>query len=158
VIRTTFTEETETDLFGEQAVLCGGTTALVQAGFEVLTEAGYAPEVAYFECLHELKLIVDLMYEGGIARMRYSVSDTAEYGDVTRGPRIIDERVKNEMRRILGEIQSGEFAREWIAEDDAGRPNFSKLREQGAQHPIEETGRKLRSMMSWVDRPITETA
>jgi ketol-acid reductoisomerase len=158
VIRTTFTEETETDLFGEQAVLCGGTTALVQAGFEVLTEAGYAPEVAYFECLHELKLIVDLMYEGGIARMRYSVSDTAEYGDYSRGPRIIDERAKNEMRRILGEIQSGDFAREWIAEDDAGRPNFTKWREQAAQHPIEETGRKLRGMMSWVDRPITETA
>ncbi|HEY2947407.1 MAG TPA: ketol-acid reductoisomerase [Micromonosporaceae bacterium] len=157
-IRTTFTEETETDLFGEQAVLCGGTTALVQAGFEVLTEAGYAPEVAYFECLHELKLIVDLMYEGGIARMRYSVSDTAEYGDYSRGPRIIDKRVKDEMRRILGEIRSGEFAREWIAEDDAGRPNFTKWREQAAQHPIEETGRKLRSMMSWVDRPITETA
>jgi ketol-acid reductoisomerase len=158
VIRTTFTEETETDLFGEQAVLCGGTTALVQAGYEVLTEAGYAPEVAYFECLHELKLIVDLMYEGGIARMRYSVSDTAEYGDYSRGPRIIDERAKNEMRRILGEIRSGEFAREWIAEDDAGRPNFTKWREQAAQHPIEETGRKLRGMMSWVDRPITETA
>jgi ketol-acid reductoisomerase len=158
VIRTTFTEETETDLFGEQAVLCGGATALVQAGFEVLTEAGYAPEVAYFECLHELKLIVDLMYEGGIARMRYSVSDTAEYGDVTRGPRIIDDHVKQEMSKILAEIQSGEFAREWIAEDDAGRPTFAKLREQGAQHPIEETGRKLRSMMSWVDRPITETA
>jgi ketol-acid reductoisomerase len=157
-IRTTFTEETETDLFGEQAVLCGGTTALVQAGFEVLTEAGYAPEVAYFECLHELKLIVDLMYEGGIARMRYSVSDTAEYGDVTRGPRVIDERVKDEMRRILGEVQNGEFAREWIAEDDHGRPNFTKLREQGAAHPIEETGARLRSMMSWVDRPITETA
>jgi ketol-acid reductoisomerase len=157
-IRTTFTEETETDLFGEQAVLCGGTTALVQAGFEVLTEAGYAPEVAYFECLHELKLIVDLMYEGGIARMRYSVSDTAEYGDVTRGPRIIDERVKDEMRRILGEIQSGEFAREWVAEDDNGRPNFTKLREQGANHPIEETGAKLRSMMSWVDRPLNDTA
>jgi ketol-acid reductoisomerase len=157
-IRTTFTEETETDLFGEQAVLCGGTTALVQAGFEVLTEAGYAPEVAYFECLHELKLIVDLMYEGGIARMRYSVSDTAEYGDVTRGPRIVDERVKDEMRRILGEIKSGEFAREWVAEDDAGRPNFTKLREQGAAHPIEEVGAKLRGMMSWVDRPITETA
>src|SRR5499427_6505335 len=157
-IKTTFTEETETDLFGEQAVLCGGTTALVQAGFEVLTEAGYAPEVAYFECLHELKLIVDLMYEGGIARMRYSVSDTAEYGDVTRGPRIVDERVKDEMRRILSEIQTGEFAREWIAEDDAGRPNFTKWREQGAAHPIEETGRKLRGMMSWVDRPITETA
>src|SRR4030095_6554907 len=114
VIRTTFTEETETDLFGEQAVLCGGTTALVQAGFEVLTEAGYTPEVAYFECLHELKLIVDLMYEGGIARMRYSVSDTAEYGDVTRGPRVIDSRVKDEMRRILGEIQNGEFGREWM--------------------------------------------
>jgi ketol-acid reductoisomerase len=157
-IRTTFTEETETDLFGEQAVLCGGTTALVQAGFEVLTEAGYAPEVAYFECLHELKLIVDLMYEGGIARMRYSVSDTAEYGDYSRGPRIIDARAKEEMRRILGEIQSGEFAREWIAENDAGRPNFNKWRAEAAAHPIEETGRKLRGMMSWVDRPITETA
>jgi ketol-acid reductoisomerase len=157
-IRTTFTEETETDLFGEQTVLCGGTTALVQAGFEVLTEAGYAPEVAYFECLHELKLIVDLMYEGGIARMRYSVSDTAEYGDYSRGPRIIDSRVKDEMRRILAEIRSGEFAREWIAEDDAGRPNFTKWREESAAHPIEETGRKLRGMMSWVDRPITETA
>jgi ketol-acid reductoisomerase len=157
-IRTTFKEETETDLFGEQAVLCGGASALVQTGFEVLTEAGYAPEIAYFECLHELKLIVDLMYEGGIARMRYSVSDTAEYGDYSRGPRVIDERAKDEMRRILGEIQSGEFAREWIAEDDAGRPNFTKWREQGAAHPIEETGRKLRGMMSWVDRPITETA
>jgi ketol-acid reductoisomerase len=156
-IKTTFKEETETDLFGEQAVLCGGATALVQAGFEVLTEAGYAPEIAYFECLHELKLIVDLMYEGGIARMRYSVSDTAEYGDVTRGPRVIDEHVKNEMRRILAEVQNGEFAREWIAEDDAGRPNFQKLREAGAAHPIEETGAKLRGMMSWVDRPITET-
>jgi ketol-acid reductoisomerase len=157
-IRTTFKEETETDLFGEQAVLCGGATALVQAGFEVLTEAGYAPEVAYFECLHELKLIVDLMYEGGIARMRYSISDTAEYGDYSRGPRIIDARVKDEMRKILSEIQSGEFAREWIAEDDAGRPNFNKWRAEAAAHPIEETGRKLRGMMSWVDRPITETA
>jgi len=157
-IRTTFTEETETDLFGEQAVLCGGASALVQTGFEVLTEAGYAPEVAYFECLHELKLIVDLMYEGGIARMRYSVSDTAEYGDYSRGPRVIDDRAKDEMRRILGEIRNGEFAREWIAEDDAGRPNFTKWREQGAAHPIEDTGRKLRGMMSWVDRPITETA
>jgi ketol-acid reductoisomerase len=157
-IRTTFKEETETDLFGEQAVLCGGASALVQTGFEVLTEAGYAPEIAYFECLHELKLIVDLMYEGGIARMRYSVSDTAEYGDVTRGPRVIDERVKDEMRKILAEIQSGEFAREWVAEDDAGRPNFRKLQEQGANHPIEETGKKLRSMMSWVDRPLTDTA
>jgi ketol-acid reductoisomerase len=158
VIRTTFTEETETDLFGEQAVLCGGASALVQTGFEVLTEAGYTPEVAYFECLHELKLIVDLMYEGGIARMRYSVSDTAEYGDYSRGPRVIDERVKDEMRRILAEVQSGEFAREWVAEDDAGRPNFTKWREQGAHHPIEETGRKLRGMMSWVDRPLTDTA
>ena len=157
-IRTTFKEETETDLFGEQAVLCGGATALVQTGFEVLTEAGYTPEVAYFECLHELKLIVDLMYEGGIARMRYSVSDTAEYGDVTRGPRVIDARVKDEMRRILGEIQNGDFAREWVAEDDAGRPNFSKLQEQGAEHSIEAVGAKLRAMMSWVDRPITETA
>jgi ketol-acid reductoisomerase len=157
-IRTSFTEETETDLFGEQAVLCGGATALVQTGFEVLTEAGYAPEIAYFECLHELKLIVDLMYEGGIARMRYSVSDTAEYGDLTRGPRVIDGRVKDEMRRILGEVQSGEFAREWIAEDDAGRPHFTKLRELGASHPIEETGRKLRGMMSWVERPLKDTA
>jgi ketol-acid reductoisomerase len=158
VIQTTFKEETETDLFGEQAVLCGGTTALVQAGFEVLTEAGYTPEVAYFECLHELKLIVDLMYEGGIARMRYSVSDTAEYGDVTRGPRIIDSRVKEEMKRILGEIQNGEFAREWVAEDDAGRPNFTKLQQAGAEHSIEQVGARLRGMMSWVDRPITETA
>jgi ketol-acid reductoisomerase len=157
-IKTTFKEETETDLFGEQAVLCGGASALVQTGFEVLTEAGYAPEIAYFECLHELKLIVDLMYEGGIARMRYSVSDTAEYGDYSRGPRVIDARVKEEMRRILGEVQSGEFAREWIAEDDNGRPNFTKWRQEGAAHPIEETGKKLRGMMSWVDRPITETA
>ncbi|MEV0714764.1 ketol-acid reductoisomerase [Asanoa sp. NPDC050611] len=157
-IKTTFKEETETDLFGEQAVLCGGASALVQTGFEVLTEAGYAPEIAYFECLHELKLIVDLMYEGGIARMRYSVSDTAEYGDYSRGPRVIDARVKEEMKRILSEVQSGEFAREWIAEDDNGRPNFTKWRQEGAAHPIEETGRKLRGMMSWVDRPITETA
>jgi ketol-acid reductoisomerase len=158
VIRTTFKEETETDLFGEQAVLCGGAAALVQTGFEVLTEAGYAPEIAYFECLHELKLIVDLMYEGGIARMRYSVSDTAEYGDYTRGPRVIDGRVKEEMRKILAEIQSGEFTRELIAEDDAGRPNFAKMRAEAAAHPIEATGKKLRDMMSWVDRPITETA
>ncbi|MBO4207636.1 ketol-acid reductoisomerase [Micromonospora echinofusca] len=158
VIRTTFKEETETDLFGEQAVLCGGASALVQTGFEVLTEAGYAPEVAYFECLHELKLIVDLMYEGGIARMRYSISDTAEYGDYSRGPRVIDARVKDEMRKILSEIQSGEFAREWIAEDDAGRPNFAKWQAESAAHPIEETGKKLRDMMSWVDRPLNETA
>jgi ketol-acid reductoisomerase len=158
VIKTTFTEETETDLFGEQVVLCGGTTALVQAGFETLVEAGYAPEIAYFECLHELKLIVDLMYEGGIARMRYSVSDTAEYGDVTRGPRIITDAVRDNMRQILREIQDGTFADEWVGEDSAGRPNFAKLIEAGEQHPIEEVGRKLRGLMSWVDRPITETA
>ncbi|MET9261055.1 ketol-acid reductoisomerase [Amycolatopsis sp. NPDC004079] len=158
VIKTTFTEETETDLFGEQAVLCGGASALVQTGFEVLTEAGYAPEIAYFEVLHELKLIVDLMYEGGIARQRYSISDTAEYGDLTRGPRVISPAVKEEMKKILGEIQDGTFAREWVAEDEAGRPNFTKLEEQGNQHPIETTGKKLRDLMSWVDRPITETA
>ncbi len=158
VIKTTFKEETETDLFGEQAVLCGGASALVQAGFEVLTEAGYAPEVAYFECLHELKLIVDLMYEGGIARMRYSISDTAEYGDLTRGPRVITASVKEEMKKILGEIQDGTFASEWVGEDDNGRANYKKLQQEGENHPIEATGKKLRDMMSWVDRPITETA
>ena len=150
VLRTTFAEETETDLFGEQAVLCGGATALVQAGFETLVEAGYQPEVAYFECLHELKLIVDLMYEGGISGMRYSISDTAEYGDYSRGPRIVTDATKAEMRKILGEIQSGEFAREWVAEDDAGRPQFTKYAEQGAAHPIEDVGGRLRSMMSWI--------
>ncbi|KPM57268.1 ketol-acid reductoisomerase [Frankia sp. CcI49] len=149
-LRTTFTEETETDLFGEQAVLCGGASALVQAGFETLVEAGYTPEVAYFECLHELKLIVDLMYEGGISQMRYSISDTAEYGDVTRGPRVVTPAVKAEMRKILGEIQDGTFAREWVAEDDAGRPTFTKLVEEGKQHPIEQVGGKLRPMMSWI--------
>ncbi|WP_199430417.1 ketol-acid reductoisomerase [Qaidamihabitans albus] len=158
VIKTTFKEETETDLFGEQSVLCGGTSALVQTGFEVLTEAGYAPEIAYFEVLHELKLIVDLMYEGGIARMRYSISDTAEYGDLTRGPRVIGPQVKENMKAILAEIQDGTFAREWVAEDEAGRPNYRKLQEAGEQHSIEETGKKLRGLMSWVDRPITETA
>jgi ketol-acid reductoisomerase len=158
VIKTTFKEETETDLFGEQAVLCGGTAALVQTGFEVLTEAGYAPEIAYFECLHELKLIVDLMYEGGISRMRYSISDTAEFGDYTRGPRVIDARVKQEMKKILGEIQSGEFTKELIADDEAGGPALAQYRKEGAEHPIEVTGKKLRDMMSWVDRPITETA
>jgi ketol-acid reductoisomerase len=147
---TTFQEETETDLFGEQAVLCGGATALVQAGFETLVKAGYQPEVAYFECLHELKLIVDLMYEGGLAGMRYSVSDTAEYGDYTRGPRVIDEAVRAEMGRILTEVQSGTFAREWIQEDDQGRPNFTRMREAGANHPIERTGKPLRAMMSWL--------
>ncbi|MCY1140399.1 ketol-acid reductoisomerase [Actinoplanes sp. Pm04-4] len=158
VIKTTFKEETETDLFGEQAVLCGGTAALVQTGFEVLTEAGYAPEIAYFECLHELKLIVDLMYEGGISRMRYSVSDTAEFGDYVSGPRVINAETKAEMKRILADIQSGEFTRQLIEDDDNGGPLLKKYREQGAQHPIEVTGRKLRDMMSWVDRPITETA
>jgi ketol-acid reductoisomerase len=158
VIKTTFTEETETDLFGEQAVLCGGTSALIQAGFETLVEAGYQPEIAYFEVLHELKLIVDLIYEGGIARQRYSCSDTAEYGDLTRGPRIISPAVKQEMRKVLDEIQDGRFAREWVEEDDNGRPNFTKLRQEGEQHQIEVVGKKLRGLMSWVDRPITETA
>jgi ketol-acid reductoisomerase len=153
VIETTFTEETETDLFGEQAVLCGGTTALVMAGFDTLVEAGYQPEVAYFECLHELKLIVDLMYEGGIARMRYSVSDTAEYGDLTRGPRVIDEHVRASMKQILAEIKDGSFTRELVADDDAGRPNFHALRDKGAAHPIEETGARLRGLMSWSTAP-----
>ena len=155
VIETTFTEETETDLFGEQAVLCGGAAALVQTGFEVLTEAGYAPEIAYFECLHELKLIVDLMYEGGIANERFSISDTAEYGDLTRGPRVITPATKDAMRAILGEIQDGSFAREWVAEDDAGRPNFNRLQKEGQEHPIEQVGEKLRGLMSWVGTKAT---
>ncbi len=155
VIETTFTEETETDLFGEQAVLCGGMAALVQTGFEVLTEAGYAPEVAYFECLHELKLIVDLMYEGGIANERFSISDTAEYGDLTRGPRVVNAATKAEMKKILGEIQDGSFAREWVAEDDNGRPNFTKLQREGQEHPIEQVGEKLRGLMSWVGTKAT---
>ena len=150
VLETTFKEETETDLFGEQAVLCGGASALVKAGFETLVEAGYQPESAYFECLHELKLIVDLMYEGGLAWMRHSISDTAEYGDYTRGPRIVTEDTKNEMRRILKEIQSGQFAKEFIIENQVGRPTFDKLREAEARHPIEEVGKKLRGMMSWI--------
>ncbi|WP_216209110.1 ketol-acid reductoisomerase [Amycolatopsis aidingensis] len=157
-IKTTFTEETETDLFGEQAVLCGGTSHLIQAGFETLVEAGYQPEIAYFEVLHELKLIVDLIYEGGIARQRYSCSDTAEYGDLTRGPRVVTEQTKAEMKKILGEIQDGSFAKEWVAEDENGRPNFTALRKKGQEHPIEEVGARLRGLMSWVDRPITETA
>ncbi|GLZ53688.1 ketol-acid reductoisomerase [Actinomycetospora sp. NBRC 106378] len=152
VIKTTFTEETETDLFGEQAVLCGGTSALVQAGFETLVEAGYAPEIAYFECLHELKLIVDLMWEKGIYGQRYSCSDTAEYGDLTRGPRIINPAVKDEMRRVLTEIQDGSFAREWIAEDDNGRPNFTKLEEEGKAHQIEQVGAKLRDLMPFIPK------
>jgi ketol-acid reductoisomerase len=150
VLETTFEEETETDLFGEQVVLCGGLTALVQAGFETLVEAGYQPESAYFECLHELKLIVDLMYEQGVAGMRYSVSDTAEYGDLTRGPRVINDAVRAEMRAILDEIQTGKFAEEWIAESESGRPNFSALRQAGRDHPIEKVGAELRAMMPWI--------
>ncbi len=150
IIETTFQEETETDLFGEQAVLCGGATALVQAGFETLTEAGYAPEMAYFECLHELKLIVDLMYQGGIANMRYSISNTAEYGDLTRGPRVVTDETKAEMKKILSEIQSGKFAREFILENQAGAATLKAMRRQGREHPIEEVGEKLRSMMPWI--------
>jgi ketol-acid reductoisomerase len=150
VLETTFEEETETDLFGEQVVLCGGLTALVQAGFETLVEAGYQPESAYFECLHELKLIVDLMYEQGIAGMRYSISTTAEYGDLTRGPRIINAAVKDEMKRILGEIQSGEFAKEFVGEVQSGGANFNALREQGKAHQIEQVGAELRGMMPWI--------
>ncbi|HFD12183.1 MAG TPA: ketol-acid reductoisomerase [Crenotrichaceae bacterium] len=150
VIETSFQEETETDLFGEQAVLCGGATALVQAGFETLVEAGYAPEMAYFECLHELKLIVDLMYEGGIANMRYSISNTAEYGDLTRGPRIVTDETKKEMRKILDEIQNGEFAREFILENQAGAATLKAKRRLGREHQIEEVGAKLRDMMPWI--------
>ncbi len=150
VLDTTFAEETETDLFGEQVVLCGGLTSLVTAGFETLVEAGYQPESAYFECLHELKLIVDLMYEQGIAGMRYSISDTAEYGDLTRGPRVVDDQVRAEMRRILGEIRDGSFAEEWIAENRNGRPNFKKLQEQGRAHQIEKVGAELRAMMPFI--------
>ena len=150
VIETTFKEETETDLFGEQAVLCGGATSLVLAGFETLVEAGYKPEMAYFECLHELKLIVDLMYEGGIANMRYSISNTAEYGDLTRGPRIVNGTTKDEMKKILAEIQSGKFAKEYIDEYKAGNSNFDKMRSDGEKHPIESVGEELRSMMPWI--------
>ncbi|MGZ4636866.1 ketol-acid reductoisomerase, partial [Oryzihumus sp.] len=149
-IKTTFTEETETDLFGEQAVLCGGASQLVQYGFETLIEAGYQPEVAYFECLHELKLIVDLMYEGGIAKQRWSVSDTAEYGDYVSGPRVIDAHVKENMQAVLKDIQDGTFAKRFIDDQDAGSPEFSALRAKGEQHPIEKTGRELRSLMSWI--------
>jgi ketol-acid reductoisomerase len=149
-IRTTFTEETETDLFGEQAVLCGGVSALVQAGFETLTEAGYQPEVAYFECLHELKLIVDLMYEGGIAKQRWSVSDTAEYGDYVSGPRVIDERVKQNMQGVLDDIRDGSFASRFIGDQDAGGPEFAAFREKAQAHPIEAVGKDLRALMAWV--------
>jgi len=147
---TTFKEETETDLFGEQAVLCGGVSALMKAGFETLVEAGYQPESAYFECLHEMKLIVDLIYEGGLAWMRHSISDTAEYGDYTRGPRIVTAETKNEMRRILREIQTGQFAKEFILENQVGRPVFDKLRDAERVHPVEEVGKRLRDMMSWI--------
>ena len=150
-IKTTFTEETETDLFGEQAVLCGGMSELVMKGFEVLTEAGYQPEVAYFECLHELKLIVDLMYEGGIAKQRWSISDTAEYGDYVSGPRIIDDSVKERMQGVLADIKSGSFAQRFIDDQDAGAPEFKALRAKGEQHPIESTGRELRKLMAWVE-------
>jgi ketol-acid reductoisomerase len=152
IIETTFKEECETDLFGEQAVLCGGVTALIQAGFETLTEAGYAPEMAYFECLHEMKLIVDLLYEGGIANMRYSISNTAEYGDLTRGPRVVTAQTKAEMKKILGEIQSGEFVREFMNENKTGKKNFDALRAKGRAHPIEATGEKLRAMMPWIGK------
>lgn len=148
IIETTFKDETETDLFGEQAVLCGGVTALIQAGFETLVEAGYPPEMAYFECCHEVKLIVDLIYEGGITNMRYSISDTAEYGDLTRGPRVVDAESKKEMKKILTEIQNGEFAREWILENKAGRPVYNALLKKGQEHPIEDIGGQLREMMS----------
>jgi ketol-acid reductoisomerase len=150
IIETTFREECETDLFGEQVVLCGGLTALIQAGFETLVEAGYAPEMAYFECLHEVKLIVDLMYEGGIANMRYSISNTAEFGDYTRGPRIIDEHVRAEMKRVLADIQSGRFARDWVLENQAGQPSFKAMRRRSAEHPIEAVGERLRGMMPWI--------
>ncbi len=152
IIETNFKDETETDLFGEQAVLCGGISALITAGFETLTEAGYPPEMAYFECLHETKLIVDLIYEGGIANMRYSVSNTAEYGDLTRGPRIITEETKKEMKKILSEIQTGEFARDWMLENKANQPMFKALARKGKEHPIEEVGKKLRGMMPWITK------
>jgi len=150
VIETSFREECETDLFGEQVVLCGGLTSLIAAGYETLVEAGYAPEMAYFECLHEVKLIVDLIYEGGIANMRYSISNTAEYGDYTRGPRLIDDHVRAEMKRVLDDIQSGRFTREWMLECQVNQPSFKALRRRAAQHPIEEVGEKLRAMMPWI--------
>jgi ketol-acid reductoisomerase len=150
VLSTTFKEETETDLFGEQTVLCGGVTALITTAWETLVEAGYQPEVAYFECLHELKLLVDFIHNGGMAAMRYTISDTAEYGDYSRGPRVIDDYVRENMRQILTEIQDGSFAREWILENQAGRPHFLAMRRMGAEHPIEQVGEELRGMMSWL--------
>src|SRR3989454_5709798 len=153
VIETTFKEETETDLFGEQTTLCGGISHLIKAAFETLVEAGYQPEVAYFECMHEMKLIVDLFYQGGLAYMRYSVSDTAEYGDYTRGPRVVSVETKAEMKRILAEIQSGQFAREWVLENQANRAGFLAMRRRDAEHPIEDVGKRLRAMMSWIKPP-----
>src|SRR5687768_10673403 len=158
VIETTFKEETETDLFGEQAALCGGISHLVKSAFETLVEAGYQPEIAYFECMHELKLIVDLFYQGGLAYMRYSVSDTAEYGDYTRGPRVINAEVKQTMKQILSEIQSGQFAKQWIEENEKGRPYFNEQRKKEAEHPIEEVGKRLRDMMSFLQAKKRETA
>jgi ketol-acid reductoisomerase len=158
VLETTFAEETETDLFGEQSVLCGGVSALIKAGFETLVEAGYQPELAYFECLHELKLIVDLIYQGGLDYMRYSVSDTAEYGDYTAGPRIIDERVRQTMRDLLSNIQDGSFARQWILENQAGRPGFNTMRRREGEHQIESVGKELRAMMSWLQQQEQEPA
>jgi ketol-acid reductoisomerase len=152
VLETNFREETETDLFGEQAVLCGGTTALVMAGYETLVEAGYSPEMAYFECVHELKLIVDLIYEGGISNMRYSISNTAQYGDLTRGPRVVSPETKAEMKRILEEVQNGSFAKEWMLENQANRPVFNALTRRGEEHPIEEVGRRLRALMPWMSK------
>ena len=153
VLETTFREETETDLFGEQVCLCGGISSLLKTAFETLVEAGYQPELAFFECMHEMKLIVDLFYQGGLAYMRYSISDTAEYGDYTRGPRVVNEQTRAEMRKILSEIQSGQFAREWVLENQAGRPSFLAMRKREAQHPIEEVGKRLRGMMSWIKPP-----
>ncbi len=158
VLETTFKEETETDNFGEQAVLCGGASALIKAGFETLIEAGYQPEVAYFECLHELKLITDMIWATGIQGMRRRVSDTAKWGDISCGPRVVDARAKENMKQLLNEIQSGQFAKQWIAEHEAGRPNFTRLMQQDEQHPVEQVGAKLRSMMSWISNPTSSTA
>ena len=155
VLETTFREETETDLFGEQVCICGGVSALIKTAFETLVEAGYQPEMAFFECMHEMKLIVDLLYQGGLTYMRHSISDTAEYGDYTRGPRIIDERVRGEMRKVMREIQSGQFAREWIAENEAGRPKFSAMQKGEREHAVERVGQQLRAMMTWIKAPRT---
>jgi ketol-acid reductoisomerase len=158
ILETTFKEETETDLFGEQAVLCGGLTSLITAGFETLVDAGYAPEMAYFECMHEMKLIVDLLYEGGLAKMRHSISNTAEYGDLTRGPRVVNAATRTEMQRLLADIQSGRFADEWMAECEAGKPTFTRLETEGLRHPIEEVGKRLRSMMPWLNAEAHQEA